>query len=378
MQQIWTNPSLQRSFKQIDTGMVNEIISVLKVQTSNEENNKTSIMYIVPGMEYSVTFYDSSLGCLYSIAGLVEDVYEDQIKIKYIKNKEQKHNSDHGNNKQKYPMPTCNCILNPPDISKYEGPSVVFIPIMNIVNISYEKMNNDKKPKDGGVRVMLLGISATTVKAIIIRLAFFEDNLEEAIKYVDLEVDNVYDLTYESRDGAIYESRVKVMKIEEIDPDEEPCKPGKGYVREHIGCHNSVYVNKCCSKDDFMVAPPVKKVRIIVDTSETFTGRYEAIMLDSIRDCVLVYDANNDNAIDNNTNKNYCDCCNHKSHNCNPNSCGHYAPSQNNSCNSTNTFVYKYDNCKAVVNGDKVTINISGQTSNIDLETVLKYYLGIG
>ena len=37
-------------------------------------------------MEYKLTFYSGDTGLLHSITSLVEDVYDDQIKVKYIKN----------------------------------------------------------------------------------------------------------------------------------------------------------------------------------------------------------------------------------------------------------------------------------------------------
>lgn len=349
-------------------------------------------------MEYKFTFYSGDTGLLHSITALVEDVYDDQIKVKYIKNENTNSSSSKCNtcsskstcnaaNKQNSTIDAlssitnCNCILNPPDVSKYEGPAILFIPIMNIVKVSYIFTNssNSNTNNDGGVKIMLLGISATTIRAIIIRMAFFEDNLEEAVKYVDLKAGGIYDLTYEARDGAIYESRVKVMSIEEVD-DCTPNKPGKGYVREYTGGHNVTYTN-CCSKDEFMSNPPVKKIKVVVDTSETFSGRYESIMLDAIRDCVLIYDGSNES--DNEIVQDFCENCHFKDANCHPDYCGHYIPTINkHNCHHgelmPSTYTYTYKNmCKAVVKGEKVELVINGETTNIDLDTLLKYYMGI-
>lgn len=359
---------------------------------TDSDSSATKSTIIFPNMEYDFTFYDVTQSKLYNITALVEDVYEDQIKVKYLKNNSSKYNSNcncnkmNNNNTQSIAtmqgMPNCSCILNPPDLSNYEGPTTIFIPIMNILNVRYRwATNNNPNHDTSEVHVMLLGISATAVKAIIIRMAFFEDNLEEAVKLVELKAGNIYDLTYESKDGAVYESRVKVMNIEEC-PD-TPCKPGKGYVREHVGCGNSVYTNCTCSKDEFMNAPPVKKIRVIVDTSESFTGRYEAIMLDSIRDCTLVFEPDGSDVNDGETDDNFCDCCEHKTAGCDRHNCGHYLPphrpNHGCSCDTTQTYVYKYHNggCKAVITGDKVKITAGGKTSNICLEDLVKYYLGV-
>lgn len=332
-------------------------------------------------MEYDFVFYDATYMKLYSITGLVEDVYEDQIKIKYIKNNSTTTSSSFDTTAEG--MPNCNCVLSTPDLSKYEGPATIFIPIANIVNIKYKWAANNSSIKDTTeVHVMLLGVSATAIKAIIIRMAFFEDSLEEAVKLVDLKAGNIYDLTYESKNGAIYESRVKVISIEDA-AAENMCKPGAGYVREHVGCGNSVYTDCSCSKDEFMSAPPAKKYKIVVDTSETFTGRYETIMLDAIRDCTLVYDADSDSSSDTNTNVDYCYNCCHKTSNCNPNNCGHFLPptvKPGCGCESAmpQTFVYTYNNMyKAVISGNKVCITAEGNTTEMDLESLVKYYLGV-
>lgn len=331
-------------------------------------------------MEYDFVFFDATYMKLYSIIGLVEDVYEDQIKIKYLQN-----NKSPSKNfiNMAQGMPNCNCILSTPDISKYEGPATIFVPIANIVNIRYKWTTNNTDIKDTTeVRVMLLGVSATAIRAIIIRMAFFEDNLEEAVKFVDLKAGNIYDLTYESRDGAIYESRVKIMSVE--DAENKDCKPGNGYVREHIGCGNSIYTDCSCTKDEFMNAPPAKKYKIVVDTSEAFVGRYETIMLDAIRDCTLVYDAYKDQSSDVNEDTDYCKHCNHKTKNCNPKHCGHFLPPHvkpEYGCGEhimPKTYVYKYRNMyKAIISGDKVSITAEGKTTKINLESLVKYYLGI-
>lgn len=379
MNQIWTNPSLQKSAV-IRSGVTTNLLYCLKLTVTDADSGATKNTIVFPNMEYDFKFYDPTYSKLYSIVGLVEDVYEDQIKIKYIQNNTKSSSSSSITTVEG--MPNCNCILSTPDISKYEGPAIIFVPIANIVNITYKWAKNNTDIQDTTeVRVMLLGVSATAIKAIIIRMAFFEDSVEEAVKLVDLKAGNIYDLTYESRNGAIYESRVKVMSVEDAANTDE-CKPGKGYVREHVGCGNSVYTDCSCSKDEFMTSPPAKKYKIVVDTSESFVGRYETIMLDAIRDCTLVYDAYSDPSSDINDNRDYCKHCAHKTRNCNPRHCGHYLPPVKPGCECEpampKTYVYTYKNmCKAVVSGEKVCITAEGRTTEVDLESLVKYYLGV-
>ena len=351
--------------------------------------SKNTDILIFENMEYQFMFYDANFGTLRSLIGLVTNVYEDQIKIKYVQNRntdtlncaccDKKNICKKSNDPTNQPpMPTCNCILNPPDVSKYDEPQTYFIPIRNLVSVKYIKSDQPPKPdKKEGVKVVLLGISATMVKSIIIRLDFFDDSIEDAVKYVEMQAGSIYDIAFEEK-GTTYESRVKVIKIEEI-TDGCPCQPDNSIVREYVGMDNSVY-HVCCKKDDFMQQPPVKRVRITVDTSEDFSGRYEAIMLDSIRDCTLV--ANPDGSeptIPDNPTTSCCDGCIYKTETCDHTTCGHYIPPKPScDCSTSSTYSYDYGNAtKAKVEGEKVTLSINGEKSEIDLNTLLKYYLGV-
>lgn len=339
-------------------------------------------------MEYQFVFYDANYGTLRSMIALVTNVYEDQIKVKYIQNRntdtlncaccEKKNICKKSNDMiNQPPMPTCNCILNPPDVSKYDEPITYFIPIRNLINVKYVKSDNPIKPdKKEGIKVMLLGISATMVKSIIIRLDFFDDSIEDAVKYVEMQVGNIYDIAFEEH-GVTYESRVKIIKIEEI-TDECQCKPGKGVVREYVGMDNSVY-HKCCHKDEFMQQPPVKRVKITVDTSEDFSGRYETIMLDSIRDCTLVANADGSEPTTPSKPISCCDGCIYKTDTCDHSICGHYIPPKPSCGCNPMTYNYSYNNgaTKATVEGEKITLLVDGEKSEIDINTLLKYYLGV-
>lgn len=293
---IWSNPSLQRSLIQ-PVVVKRELKDYLKLSLGGINNKE---ILIFTDMEYKVSFYDATYGVMKIVTGLVTNVYEDQIKIKCIDSGKDMVDCNKCRNKntcekaQKNhnlpPMPICNCILNPSDTSKYNDPVVYFIPLANIIDVAYIQNNvpdEPKKPKKG-VKVMILGISATIVKAIVIQLEIFDDNSEEAVKYVELQKGGIYDIAYDLK-GTIYESRIKVINIEECDNrHHDSCHDN--IVRENIGMHNSIYMDSYHHHDktDFMKEPPVRKVKITVDTSETFDGNLEIIMLDSIRDCTLV------------------------------------------------------------------------------------------
>lgn len=386
---------------------------------------------VFPNIEYQFTYYDPYSGSKRSVTGLVTDVWEDRIKIKYVESKNSdtvtgdccncnnlscnKRKSNYDTSKSSNTTKTCNCIYNAStsDTSKYDDPKVFFIPIANIMNVSYVTNNNTnslditkENKTEGEVHVMLLGISATTIKAIVVRLEFFDDNIEEAVRYVDLEVGGIYDLTYDCKHReTVYESRVKIVKIEECKDDREyhcccgcntmesddyyqDCKPGKGFVRENVGFNNSVYIyhDYRNTKDDFMQAPPVRKIKITVDTSETFDGRYETIMLDSIRDCRLIakpdgsepdYPQTPDGSM--------CENCQYKTDDCDPCECIHclplppHRPKPNKpGCECNGIYEYTYDNkYKATVSGENVQIYAKGETIDIDLDSLIKFYLGV-
>lgn len=357
MQQIWTNPSVERSFISLHISK-SELLNYLKLTATQENSRSNKEILVFPNMEYQFTFYDADYGTRRSITALVTKVYEDQIKVKYVPSK----NTDKLHCKEcrktdcpkKYepiqegPMPTCNCILNPADLSFYEEPVTYFIPIANLINAAYVKNPTPPKPKEkGDVKVMLLGISATMVKAIIIRLGFFDDSIQDAVKYVELKVGGVYDIAYEAPDGTIYESRAKVVKIEEAD-DIKSAKPGKGFVRENVGMDGAIYT--ACAKDKFMKDPPAPMVRIIVDTSENFSGRFETIYLHTIRDCTCVEEG--EIIIPDNK------------------------PSDNGCC-CESTYKYNYDNMSATITGDNVDLIICGKPQTVSLESLVKYYLGV-
>ena len=389
---------MERSF--IQSRVVKaELLDYLKISISEVLNPAPKEILVFPNMEYQFTFFDVNIGSKRTITGLVTKVYEDQIRVKYIEdkndtvdcsncgNKACKNNTTNNKNNTVSPMPSCNCILNPDAsrVAKYEDPKIFFIPIQNIIDARYIRNASDatENNNEGEIKVMLLGISATMAKAIIIRLEFFDDQIEEAVKYVDLKADNIYDIAYETNDGTIYETRAKVIKIEEVD-DVHPGTSCRGFVREHVGVHSSSYTSCACtnnSKVDFIGDPPVSKVRIIVDTSEDLHGRYESIMLHAIRDCKLVTDAGVDDPF-----IEY-DCCNkciHKTETCDPNNCQYCLPPKkptNNGCNCVGdavTFTYSFDNkYKVDVTGEKIIVNVRGVEKETSLEEIVKFYLGV-
>lgn len=347
-------------------------------------------------MEYKFTFYDADTGVSRNLTGLVLDVWNDQIKIEYVpgnndsvncsickmrstceKAKEMKGNIYGAES----PMPTCNCILNPPSLDKYTHPVCYFIPIQNLMNVVYTKTNGNNMSNDEKwrTRVMLLGISATTIKAIVVRLGFIDDSLEDAIKYIDLQVGGIYNIVYEVKEGCTtttYENKVKIISIDEV--IERPIESTKNFVRESIGMNDSVYTNCCWTeKDKFMLGKPARPIKITVDTSEIFDGNYEYIMLDSIRDCTLIEPAEDiGSQIPDNPKVDPCACCTHKTKGCKPSSCGHRPPPPPPEIRP-NVFDFG-ENGKAYLGSDgRVSYMNNGNKGTACLDDIIKFYFGI-
>ena len=83
MNQIWSNSSLQRNVNLVKAIKTN-LLYCLKLTLTDADSGISKSTIVFPNMEYDFKFYDPTYMKLYSITGLVEDVYEDQIKVKYI------------------------------------------------------------------------------------------------------------------------------------------------------------------------------------------------------------------------------------------------------------------------------------------------------
>lgn len=274
MSQIWTNPSLQRNVL-IQEVFNAEVVKSLKLSKRKIDTDELELFIVEIGKEYTFKFFNSDTGAVNIVSGMVESVYEDKIKVTYFENND------------------INC-CDKLDVRKYNT-ITVFISVPNLLSIDEYKRDNppcypvENESDKKGIYVMLLGISATILKAIIVRLALFDDNSSEAVRYVDLEAGKVYDITYESN-NTIYETRAKVVIIEEV--EDEATNHSVEYVRENVGMDNNIYYNTCncpsITMDDHMLNPAVRPVKITVDTSEGMEGRYETIMLHNIRNCIAV------------------------------------------------------------------------------------------
>ena len=273
MHQIWTNPSMQRNVHLV-RGNKYELMKCGKITKTGIDNNTRSIV-VIPGLEYAFEYISPDTADSVSIECIVLDLYNDCVKVKRINDVSNKHDRTRHENK----CTVCAML----DSRKNVDDNTLFIPTANILDVKCVYTNRHKEE----VRVMILGISAEIVKAIIINMNIFDDRYESAVKKVTLECGKMYDIMYK-RNGTVYNCIGRAISIEEDDrshPAENECC----HVREHVNHHNHSYIEfDDVSKAEFMEAKPVKRVKITLDVSETFCGDYETILLGDIIDCTAI------------------------------------------------------------------------------------------
>lgn len=264
-------------------------------KVNNEDTYETEVC-VFKDSEYKFSFYDGNIGTIRTVTGMVDDIFDTVIVLMVSKFEEDQVTCESckvcecpcQGNKETIPLIDCRYNQYKHRHDKYKGPDIVQIPITNILNAEYSTSICDETKNDaGGFYTMIIGISAEVVKSIVVNLSFFSDKQEEAFKYVELRAGNVYDIVFEEN-GTIFETRAKVERI--VPEDKKKLTPNDSFIREYVAADDEVYSHKCPCKDDFMKSLPPEAIKIIVDISQEFNGRYEVISLDKIRDCKLIED----------------------------------------------------------------------------------------
>ena len=278
--------------------------------TKQKDTGRTlrKIVMVFPGYEYQIVYWDTDNCCIVKATGLVQAVSESTITLKYfdfpISGDGESPSVDTRTVQQG--MPNCGCVFNKPNSKIYCGPNTAFIPVMNISDINYSGLAPSPcKPPKEMVKTVLLGISAEIVRAVSINLKMLEDNCDNAVKDIVLQVGNVYTVVYrDKKNRATYEFDGKLMGIAETNKE---CKDGVSIVRtpcdncQTVGMGDSIYNAQNCDtcnktdKDAYMESDGLQNdVILTFDTSLTFTGDYENIMLSQIRDVKLLEDHHDD------------------------------------------------------------------------------------
>lgn len=150
-------------------------------------------------------------------------------------------------------------------------------------------------PKERRVEfVSVLGISSTIVRAIIVRLRIYGDDVRHTVTDVNMEVGHSYRVSYCShdRDHTMYEIEGRLIRIEEIGQfgDEPPCD---GYVRpdiyppEEVGNSGNIYdPNYYYSLDKHN--PDAHRIKFVFDTSKAFEYYHDHVMLADIRNVIEI------------------------------------------------------------------------------------------
>ena len=270
-------------------------LSIYKTTCDNRTLKKTILIFT--GYEYKVCYYDLETNCRKTITGLVEELNSQYITMKTLNTSNSSTDEDADISVTRG-LPSCGCILNKPDESKYNIVTIVNIPISNITDAAYVQGGTNpvpKKPKKG-VKVVLLGISAEIVRAVVINLKMINDDCEcgEAVRDVNLKSGNIYTIAYfSSKDKALYEFDGKLVAIHETTTP--PSTDSVVRQTEQCGLNNSIYNTKCvCDPsnsvvDDYLEAEGLENdIMLTFDISSDFSGEFQSIMLSWIRECKLI------------------------------------------------------------------------------------------
>ena len=185
--------------------------------------------------------------------------------------------------------------------------SVYISTILDIVEL--DDNEEQQKPSKEDVKIVILGISSTLLRSIVIRLGLIDDDPDKGTIYVDMKVGNRYNITYDKR-NTIYELSGKLICIKEL------CNPltenqDKQFVRPTCGCgdnnyydpnydsefrqppecigmHDKVYDSCCNDTNHFLTSDKNvfgREVELLFDTGVDGYPCYEKILLSSIRFC---------------------------------------------------------------------------------------------
>lgn len=292
--------NLMRTESSIESHME---LSLYKSTCNNKTLKKTVLVFV--GYEYCIRYFDLNTGCTKTITGLVESITGDNsnttgqyITVKYYDTTAST-TSDDADVSVIKGLPKCGCIFNKPSDDKYNTPVSVDIPISNITDISYAvgQPTPCPVPPKKGVIVVLLGISAEILRAVVINLKLIDDGgscAEEAVRDVNLKVGNIYTIAYfSSNNKAMYEFDGKLVSIQETDQAPSTNSIVRA-TNEQYGLNNSIYNSNCTcvstdDADQYICANALEKdVLLTFDTSTDFSGEYLTIALSWIRDCVPI------------------------------------------------------------------------------------------
>lgn len=326
MQTIQRNLAKESQQSNSYIGMINveavlDTHMVLTLMKYNCGNTLKKTVYLFVGYEYKIKYFDSSSSVVKAITGRIEEVSNNYITIKYMP--EKKPVEKDYDQEVTRGLTNCKCLFNKPGDGKYDEPITETIYTSNILDVYYNKVYDkdgcgccpsDETPKKG-VEVVLLGISATTCRAVVVNLKMIEEHCtcDTAVRDVNLEVGNLYNIAYfNSKEKAVYEFEGKLITIQET--DQAASEDTIVHACECYGMNNSIYNSKdkkyCAStpKDEFLSSDKITDdILLTFDISSDFLGEYKTVRLSWLRDCKLLKKNPKPSGDDDNTCD--CDCC---------------------------------------------------------------------
>ena len=240
----------------------------------------TSSTYDVPvyaGSMYKITYYDSAIQNVRTITGMVSGVNTSTIAVEVVTVLDAAGN-------------ICLC-TNRDKLAGYLSAEYFYVPIQNISKIEaidpYATSDTTPTPSERSEEfVSILGISSTVIRAVIVRLKIFQDDVRHTVTPVDMVVGNSYHVTF-AKDNSVYELEGRLVRIEELGlwgDETAEC----GYVRQDnsndqvVGAGNNIYdPNYFYSLPKYN--PDGVKIRFVFDTSRDFVQRFDTVMLGDIR-----------------------------------------------------------------------------------------------
>lgn len=247
-------------------------------------DNNTGLPYKIPvyvNSMYKITYYDSCIQSQRTITGLVTGVSEETIAVSVTVAMDSAGN-------------VCLC-TNRDRLAGYVSTTMYYVPITNISSILLvdpSRPTPDIPNERCEEFVSILGISSTIIKAIIVRLKIFNDDVHHSATPIDMVVNGQYHVVY-TKDNSIFELNGRLIAIEEI-PVFGNESMDTGYVRpdsnkEVVGAHGNIYdpnyfynLPKCNPDGD--------RIRLVFDTSKDFVKLTDCVMLKDIRNVIPIGD----------------------------------------------------------------------------------------
>lgn len=239
-------------------------------------NNNTGLPYEIPvyvNSVYKITYYDSSIQDYRTITGTVTGVSSETIAVSVTVVTDKAGNI---------------CLCNNRDnLSGFVSTTMYYVPITNISSIL---LIDPTKPDPSNERseefVAILGISSTIVRAVIVRLKIFNDDVQKTITPVDLYVGGEYHVVY-TKNNSIFEIDGRLIAIEEV-PLFGNESPECGYVRQDnqvVGANGNIYDPRYFYNLP-KYNPDGDRIKLVFDTSKDFMQLRDTVMLKDIRNVI--------------------------------------------------------------------------------------------